>query len=357
MSTFEPEQLFRQDLLGFPPYTMSPVTIDDLDHIIKLDTNENPFGPSPKTMAALANMRHWNRYIAQDELRPAIARHVGVSEANIVVGNGADEMIDLVQRIFLERGDAIVDCPPAFEMYSILAAVNGARVIEVPRRDDFSIDVSAMERAVERDKPKLIFLANPSNPDGTCAPRLVVERLLALPVVLVVDEAYAEFAGESFAGEVLKRKNLIVLRTFSKWAGLAGLRIGYSIAPPGITEQILRTKSPYNVNAAAIVAALASLEDADYLRGNVRRIIAERERLFAALAQTGFLEPLPSSTNFILCRVIGQEARRVREAVAQRGILIRSYSSARMSNYIRISVGTVEQDDKLLQALNEVGRG
>ncbi len=355
MSTFEPERLLRQDLVGLPPYTMTPIAIRDLDRVIKLDTNENPFGPSPKTAAAFADMRHWHRYITQDELRPAIARYVGVGEGNIVVGNGADEMIDLVQRIYLEPGDAIIDCPPSFEMYSLQAKVNGARVVQVPRRDDFTLDVAGIEQAVASAKPKLIFIANPSNPDGTCASRPVVERLLELPAMLVLDEAYAEFAGESFAADVLACKNLIVLRTFSKWAGLAGLRIGYCVAPPAVADQILRVKSPYNVNAAAIVAAQAALEDVDYMLGVVRRIIAERERLSAALRQTGLLEPLPTSTNFILCRVIGREARKVKEELAQRGILIRSYNSARLSNYVRISVGTEDQDDILLKALGSCG--
>ncbi len=350
-----PINLLRRDLVQFAPYRPSSVTLADMDRIVKLDSNENPYGPSPKTLAALADRQAWNRYAVQDELRPLIANYVGVAKENIVVGNGADEVIDLVQRIFLERGDAVVDCPPSFDMYGKYATINGARVIEVPRCDDFSIDVPAIERAVEREQPKLIFLATPNNPDGSLAPRQAIERLLALPAVLVLDEAYAEFARESFAREVLGRPNLVVLRTFSKWAGLAGLRVGYGIAPPGIAEQILRTKSPYNVNVAAIVAARAALEDVEYLRGNVRRIVTERERLSAALARTGFLEPMPTSSNFILCQVIGRDARQLKEALAERGILIRSYSSARLSHCVRISVGTLEQDELLLQVLKEIG--
>ncbi len=356
MTNFDPRTLLRQDLREFAPYRPSSVTLADMDRIIKLDSNENPYGPSPKTLAALADRQAWNRYAVQDELRPLIASYVGAKTENIVVGNGADEVIDLLQRIFLERGDAIVDCPPSFDMYGKYATINGARIVEVARCEDFSIDVPAIERAVEKEHPKLLFLATPNNPDGSLAPRQAIERLLALPIVLVLDEAYTEFAGESFSEEVLKRTNLIVLRTFSKWAGLAGLRIGYGIAPPAIAEQIMRTKSPYNVNVAAIVAARSALEDIDYLRENVRRIVVERERLAAALARTGFLEPVPTSSNFILCRVVGREARQLKQALAQRGILIRSYSSPRLSNYVRISVGTVQQDDALLQALDEIGR-
>jgi histidinol-phosphate aminotransferase len=153
MSTFDPEQLLREDLNDFPPYSMGHVPLADLDHLVKLDLNENPFGPSPNAIATLAQMRHYNRYVGQDELREAIARYVGVDASHIVASNGADEMIDWVQRVFLNRGDAIVDCPPSFEMYAFFARVNGARILEVPRRDDFSLDVDAIERAVLNPHP------------------------------------------------------------------------------------------------------------------------------------------------------------------------------------------------------------
>lgn len=361
MPTFDSDRLLRQDLLHFAPYTPAAVTIADMERVIKLDANENPFGPSPKALAALADTRVWNRYATQDELRPAIAEYVGVPEEHIVVGNGADEVIDLVERIFLQPGDCIVDCPPSFEMYGKYAAINGARVLEVPRRDPsptvgagFSVDVDEIERAVAREHPKMVLIANPNNPDGSLMPPEQVERLLSLPAIIVLDEAYSEFSGSSLVERVPSQPNLVVLRTFSKWAGLAGLRIGYCVAPKAIADQVLRTKSPYNVNAAAIVAARASLEDAEYLRGNVRRILAERDRLLAVLARSDVLEPLPTSTNFILCRVRGRSARALRDDLAQRGILIRAFGSPRLRDFVRVSVGTPEQDDALLSALNEM---
>lgn len=361
MPTFDSDRLLRQDLLHFPQYTPAAVTIADMERVIKLDANENPFGPSPKALAALADTRVWNRYATQDELRPAIAEYVGVPEEHIVVGNGADEVIDLVERIFLQPGDCIVDCPPSFEMYGKYAAINGARVLEVPRRDPsptvgagFSVDVDKIERAVAREHPKMVLIANPNNPDGSLMPPEEVERLLSLPAIIVLDEAYSEFSGSSLVERVPSQSNLVVLRTFSKWAGLAGLRIGYCVAPKAIADQVLRTKSPYNVNAAAIVAARASLEDAEYLRGNVRRILAERDRLLAVLARSDVLEPLPTSTNFILCRVRGRSARALRDELAQRGILIRAFGTPRLRDFVRVSVGTPEQDDALLSALNEM---
>ncbi|HEX7593788.1 MAG TPA: aminotransferase class I/II-fold pyridoxal phosphate-dependent enzyme, partial [Anaerolineae bacterium] len=201
---------------------------------------------------------------------------------------------------------------------------------------------------------KLIFLANPSNPDGGMASRAEIERLLALPVMLVLDEAYAEFAGESYAARVPTQSNLIVLRTFSKWAGLASLRVGYCIAPQPIAAKILQIKAPENVNSAGIMAALASLDDHEYLMANVRRIIEERERLSVALAQLGFLQPLPSHANFVLCRVVGRDARQIYNALAARGILIRVFGLPRLRDYIRIAVGTPEQNEILVKALKEL---
>ncbi len=382
MTNFDPVRLLRQDLRDFPPHSMSHVPLADLDRLIKSDLNENPFGPSPKAIAALAEMRHYHRYIGQDELRAAIAQYIRVDVSHIATSNGADEMIDLVQRVFLNRGDAIVDCPPSFEMYAFFARLNGARILAVPRREDFLLDVDAIERAVLQPviaseakqspysnteiassqnpllamtQPKIIFLANPSNPDGSLASRAEIERLLALPAMLVLDEAYAEFAGESYAARAPTQSNLIVLRTFSKWAGLAGLRVGYCIAPQPIAAKILQCKSPENVNAAGILAARASLEDAGYLLANVRRIVQERERLFDALARVKFLQPLPSRANFILCRVVGRDAKELRDALARRRILIRAFDLPRLRNFVRISVGTPEQDDILLRALTEAG--
>ncbi|MBI5651362.1 MAG: aminotransferase class I/II-fold pyridoxal phosphate-dependent enzyme [Chloroflexi bacterium] len=384
MAILDPTQLIRADLSDFPPYSMGHVPLADLDHLVKLDLNENPYGASPKAIAALAQMRHYHRYIGQDELRADIARYVGVDADHVVASNGADEIIDLVQRVFINRGDAIVDCPPSFEMYAFFARVNGARIISVPRRDDFSIDVEMIESVIaseakqsptrgseivsSRDPStplrsaqdallamtKLLFLTRPNNPDGGITAHADIERLLALPVILVLDEAYAEFAGESYAARVPTQSNLIVLRTFSKWAGLASLRVGYCIAPKVVAAKILQIKPPENVNAAGIVAARASLADRDYLMDNVRRIVAERERLSGELAQVGFLQPLPSHANFLLCRVINRDAKAIQTALAQRDILIRAFKSPRLSDYIRIAVGTPEQDAVLLSALGNL---
>jgi histidinol-phosphate aminotransferase len=272
-------------------------------------------------------------------------------------------------------------------MYGFFARVNGARILAVPRREDFSVDVDAIDSVIASEAKqsptrkleiassqtlappasagepllamteptaKLIFLANPSNPDGSMASRADIERLLALPVILVLDEAYAEFAGESYAARVPSQPNLIVLRTFSKWAGLASLRVGYCIAPQPIAAKILQIKSPENVNSAGIVAAIASLDDREYLLANVRRVNEERERLSTELAQLGFLQPLPSRANFLLCRVVGRDARQIYDALAAREILIRAFGSPRLREYLRVAVGTPDENRTLLNALKEM---
>lgn len=371
MQSFDATQFIRQDLNDFPPYSMGHTPLADLGKYIKLDLNENNFGPSPKALAALAAMPHYNRYVGQEELCEAVARYVGVEKDHIVTSNGADEMIDLVQRVFLNRGDAIIDCPPSFEMYGFFARMNGARIVSVPRREDFSVDVGAIEKQWSGDRgqgtdspnpkseiqnPKLIFIANPSNPDGGVLSRDDVERLLALPIVVVLDEAYAEFAGESYAARVPTQSNLIVLRTFSKWAGLAGLRVGYCIAPKPIAAKLWQCKPPENVNAAGNVAARASLDDLDYLLENVRRIVAERERMLVELAKLGWVQPLPSRANFILSKVVGRTGKEVRDALEARGILIRAFGSPRLREYIRIAIGRPEENDAVLRALKEIDR-
>lgn len=361
---FDPEQLLRLDLREFPPYSMGHIPMKDLDRVIKLDLNENSFGPSPKAIEALAKMAHYHRYVGQEELREEIADYVGVGKSHIVVSNGADEMIDLTERVFLDQGDWILDCPPSFEMYSFFARLNGGRIVNAPRREDFTLDLDAIERSLldsglrsdqDGSKIKLVFVTSPSNPDGGVATHNQIDRLLKLPAMIVLDEAYAEFAGESYAARVLTQPNLIVLRSFSKWAGLASLRIGYCIAPDFVADRILRCKSPENVNSAGIVAARASLQDRAFLLANVEQIVQERERLSVAFARLGFLQPLPSRANFILCHVQGHEARHVYDELRAHDILVRAFNSPRLIEYIRFAVGTPHENEILLDALEKIG--
>lgn len=329
----------------------------DVEHLIRLDANENPFGALPQAVGALAAYPDYGFYPDYRPLREAVARYAGVAPEQVVLGNGADEVIDLLIRPFVEPGQAIVTCPPTFSMYRFFAQVNRCQVLPVPRRADFSTDAEAIEAAVRASQgnARLLFLVSPSNPDGQAIPLHTVRRLLKLPLMVAVDEAYVEFGGESAVSLLPEHENLVVIRTFSKWAGMAGLRLGYALLAPKLVDCLERIRPPYNVNAATMVAALATLDNLEAARANVARLIDERERLRTGLAAIEGLEPLPSQANFILCRLQGRAGREVAGALARRGILIRTFSDPPMAGYVRVTVGRPDQNDALLAALRELG--
>ena len=330
------------------------------DQIIKMDANENPYGPSPRVREALASMAYPHIYPDPEsrQLRAALSEFVGLPADYLLAGHGADELIDLIMRLFIQPGDVIVNCPPTFGMYRFDAGVNGAQVHAVWRRPDFSLDVAAVEQAVARHpRCKIVFVTSPNNPDGSMLPESDLLRLLDLPVLVVLDEAYVEFAGleHSRIRLVPEHTNLVVLRTFSKWAGLAGLRLGFGAFPIALMEHLWKIKQPYNVNAAAAAAAIASLEDAAYLMGNVARLVEQRQRLERELARYPFLQPFPSRANFVLCRVRGRSARGLWQALRHLGVLVRYFDQPGLADCIRISAGTPEQIDALLAALSQIG--
>lgn len=326
-----------------------------VEAIIKLDANENPYGPAPSVYRALSDCRRYNIYPDPEQtlLREAIESYIGLSRDHIVFGNGSDELIDLTMRLFVFPGDAVISLPPTFGMYSYNTSLCAGQLVEVPRRSDFSIDVGAIEAAVAShgDRAKMLFVNSPNNPDGSTISGEDLERLLRLPLVLVLDEAYAEFSGQSFVSWVPEHWNLVVLRTFSKWAGLGGLRIGYGAYPLEMATHLWKIKPPYSINVAAQEAVLASLEEKDYLLANVARIVAERERLAWALAELPNVHPYPSQSNYILCRVAGVSSLALKRHLETQGILVRYYSKPGLSDCIRISVGRPEQNDAAVRAL------
>ncbi len=331
-----------------------------VDQIIKLDTNENLYGPSPKALAALAALGQDVAIypdLRLDQLRALLAEYVEIDAEHLMVGAGADHMIDLTLRLFLEPNDAIINCPPTFTMYSLTARwIGNCRVVDVPRHADFSLDIEGIEAAARKSGAKLLFLCEPNNPDGGLMPPGTLERLLELPLTVVVDEAYVEFSEHpGFAELVPTTPNLILLRTFSKWAGLAGLRIGYGIYPLDIIEHLWKIKSPFNVSLAADVAARATLQDMEYMQTNIQKIIVERERMRRELAQLPYLEPLPSQGSFVLCKVNGMTGTALKQQLDEYGILIRNYSKPGLQEFVRVSVGKPEHTDALLTALREIG--
>ena len=356
------EKLIRSDLSRLkayqsiiPPDVLSERAGIPVERVIKLDGNENPYGCSPRVGRALAGYPFYHIYPdpEQHELRKALSEYVGVDAAHIVAGAGSDELIDLILRLFIEPGDRVINCVPTFGMYPFCTEVCGGKVIDVPRDKSFALDIAGIKKVMD-EKTKVIFIASPNNPTGNITAQLDILELVELGKVVVIDEAYYEFSGVTVAPLVPQYENLIVLRSFSKWAGLAGLRIGYGVFSTLIAEQLLKIKQPYNINLAAHVALQESLADIEYLRDTVKKIISERERLFARLGELEFLEPLPSQSNFILCTVKKGDARVMYERLCRRGIFLRYFDNPLLRNSIRISVGKPEHTDALIEALKEM---
>jgi histidinol-phosphate aminotransferase len=368
MKSFDLSRLVRPDIAEMEPYTpilpfevLSTQLGRPPQTITKLDANENPYGPSPAVLAAIAS-GNWYHIYPDPESRAVLAAlsdHLDVPADRLLAGMGADELIDLVLRALLSPGDTVINCPPSFGMYPFSTAVNGGQIIDVPRRPDFSLDVAAVESAVARHpKTKVLFLCSPNNPDGSTIPAEDLRRLLQLPVLLVLDEAYIEFAtidGEKSRFKwALEHENMAVLRTFSKLAGLAGLRIGYGIFPTWLLRHLWKIKQPYNVNVAASLAALAALKEPEWMEEKVELIVQERKRLVAELACFDFLEPYPSHSNFILFRVSSYSAARLKKDLAEEGVLVRYFNKPGLDNCIRISAGRPVDTDRLLAAMNKI---
>jgi len=357
------EKRIRPELFTFGGYSAatSPETLAGkievpVEKIIKLDANENPYGCSPRVNQALAEYSLYNTYPddGQENLRKLLASYTGVDSEYIVAGNGSNQLIDLVLRLLINKGDEVINCVPTFGIYSFSTNLCGGTLVEIPRDTAFNVDIEKVKQAIT-NKTKIILLANPNNPSGNLMPQQQIVELLDTGIPVLVDEAYYEFSRETVAHLITEYDNLMVLRTFSKWAGLAGLRVGYGIFPRVITDYLLRTKIPYNVNVAALVAVRESFEDIDYLKETVEKIIAERERLFEQLQTLEWLKPVPSRANFILCKIIKGDAKALHMKLRNKGILVRYFEQPLLSNYIRISVGKPEHTDAIMKALRETG--
>ena len=364
---FDQQEALRPALRQIPEYA----ALEDLDAValeygvdpatvVKIDGNENPYGPSPKALEALRGDYQPHRYGDADQrrLRATISTYLDVPAETIVCGSGSDEIIDLLFRLFIGEGDRIVTASPTFGMYAFDAALHGGEVVDVPLLEDWVFDTEGLEAAARESK--VVFIPSPNNPTGNILPVALVERLLNTGALVVVDEAYIEFSQTpSLARRAATEPGLVVLRTLSKWGGLAGLRFGYGVMHPQVADLLMRTKQPYNVNAAAEAAALASYEDTAVLDARAQTLVTERERVSAALAGLGWVHPYPSEAVFVLMRLDreGQriEGKAVRDSLRRRGIFPRFFDTPRLRDHIRISVGTPEQNDRVIAAFREIG--
>ncbi len=321
----------------------------------KLDGNENPYGCSPRVQKALSRCRNYNRYPDPDqrEVRRAISKYIGIEPKYIVAGAGSDDLIDIVLRLFIEPGDKVINCTPTFGMYPFCTSIAGGEVVNLPRKADFSLDIPAIKKAVDK-KTRVIFIASPNNPSGNRASEKEIKDLLGLDIIVVIDEAYVEFSGGSLVSWVPQYANFIVLRTFSKWAGIAGLRAGYGICPLNIASHLMKIKQPYNINTAAHEAILESLKDIEHLQDTVKAIVEERDKLYAGLKRITWLKPYPSAANFVLCRVLDRSAKDVYLALQKRGIFIRYFETPGLKDFIRISAGKPEDTGRVFAALGDI---
>lgn len=324
---------------------------------VKLASNENPLGPSPRALEALRHgVASLHRYpdAAAYRLREKLAAHLGVRMDEVIQGNGSNELLDLLVRTFTTPSDHIVFSQLSFVVYELASLAHGTPYTAVPMRDD-THDLAAMAGAVT-DRTRLMFIANPNNPTGTYVGREAVERLLReVPpeVIIVLDEAYCEYVDAPDYPDGLKlrhlRERLVVLRTFSKIYGLAGLRVGYGVGPAPIIDYMNRLRNPFNVGSLGQEAAIAALDDREHVERSHRINREERQRLSSALSRLG-VRVTPSQANFVYVD-LRRPAREVYDQLLRRGVIVRVLGP---STCVRITVGTPPENDRLLAALAEV---
>jgi len=325
--------------------------------IIKLASNENPLGPSPKAIEAMRDAIE-NAHLYPDGgafyLRNAIAQKLNVTPDHILLGNGSNEIIELLAHAFLERGDAIVTSEHAFVAYKIIARVFGAQTIEAPSRD-YGHDLDAILDAIT-DRSELIFIVNPNNPTGTLLSADAIEHFMTrVPpaVVVVFDEAYYEFVDRmpDTLRYVHDGRNVVTLRTFSKIHGLASLRVGYGIAPPELIEVMHKTRQPFNVSGVGQVAALAALADEEHQR-ETKKLVDEGRAFFEKEFRAMKLSFVPSAANFVPVKV--GDGLAVFRALLQRKVIVRAMKGYNLPEWIRITIGTLDQNQKCITALRQV---
>jgi len=348
----DPASLVREEIRALAAYHVAPA-----QGMVKLDAMENPYG-LPEALAAQMGERlakvAVNRY--PDPTAPALKRRLREAMAipdslDIVLGNGSDEILQVVAMALARPGAVALAPEPSFAMYRLSAVACGLRYVGVALRPDFTLDERALLQAIEATRPAVTWIAYPNNPTGNLFPRDAILRIVAAsPGLVVVDEAYYAFSGgETLLGEVGRHPNLLLVRTVSK-LGLAGLRLGLAIGTRDWTAELEKLRLPYNVNALSMAAAELLLDHREVLEAQTRAIVAERGRLEAALDRIGIAR-FPSAANFVLVRV--PDAPRAFGRLKDRGILVRSFHGSHplLEHCLRLTVGTPAEDDRLVEAL------
>ncbi len=324
------------------------------EDVIRLNANENPYGPLDEVSAALSGLPlHLYPDPNQRKLRAALSEYTGQPTERIMAGAGGDEIIDLLMRLFIAPGQKVLDCEPTFGMYSFSARLAEAEIVSVPRNSSWDVDIPAMLNAID-DSARIVFLASPNNPTGNLLAEQDARALLDTGVIVCIDETYYEFANRTLCPLLDEYENLVILRSFSKWAGIAGLRVGYAIASGELIGHLMDIKQPYNINVAGEAAVLAALEHRDELLERAATLIEQRKRLEAVMDELEGVSYYPSEGNFLLCRFERRTAEEAYVGLAKRGIFVRRFPQTVLETSLRISAGTPEQTDLLIDALRSV---
>ncbi len=346
---FKLENLVRENIKRLTPYSSARKEFSGAAQVY-LDANENSFG-SPLSV-------DYNRYPdpLQTEIKAKIAEINNVEPSEIFVGSGSDEAIDLLFRIFCEpKKDNALICPPTYGMYQVSAEINDVAVIKVCLTEDFRLDSMAIENVIG-ENTKLLFVCSPNNPTGNSFPRAEILRLAEIfDGIVVVDEAYIHFSrGESLLDEINNFKNLVVLQTFSKAWGLAGLRVGLAFASAEIIEFFNRVKPPYNISEIAQQAIIEALNNQETVETNIAAIVSERERLIKNLAEISLVEKIyPTDANFVLVKT--SDAETIYRYLLDEKIVVRNRSNVELcAGCLRITIGTPAENAKLLEALRKL---
>ncbi len=349
----------KPGITDISPYTPGKSKAEGATRIIKLSSNENPWGPSPKAIAAYqAEATHMNRYPdgGHTMLREAIARVQKLPAEQIICGAGSDELIGMLVHAYTGAGDEVLYSQHGFLMYKIYTLSNGATPVTAPEKN-LHTDVDALLAAVT-PRTKIVFVANPNNPTGTVIPFSDIRRLragLREDIILGLDAAYAEYLDqpeyEDGISLVKENTNSIVFHTYSKIYGLPALRLGWAFAPAGMIDVLNRVRSPFNVNTPALASGVAAMEDQAYVKDMRTKNAAELARVSDAISKLGY-DVVPSVANFVLVK-FGAETQAINKHLAARGLIVREVGGYGLPDYLRISIGTTEENGILLEALND----
>jgi histidinol-phosphate aminotransferase len=347
------DTVFRPDLAAFHAYH-----VPDSQGMVKLDAMENPFALPPTLQHQLGEAlgrAALNRYPDPQarDLAHTLRQTFGIGdELGLILGNGSDELIQLLIQAVAQDGASVLSVEPSFVMYRMLSAINRVNYIGVPLAADFSLDLPAMLASIQQHRPALCFLAYPNNPTGNAFDPAAIEAIIqaAAPGLVVIDEAYQAFARDSFLPRLSQHSNVLLMRTVSK-LGLAGLRLGYMVGRPDLIHDIDKLRLPYNINILTQLAAKLVLEQHGVLDEQTAQLVEERHKLFDALRELPGFTPYPSEANFILVRVPDAPSRF--EALKQRGILVKNLHHAHplLANCLRLTIGTPAENALMLKAL------